>query len=274
MRTKRRARGRSRWHRLRRRLHWRSLPGLEWFATRVLPGLYTGYMAFVWRTSEVRIEGLAPARRAFQKYGGMVALLWHEDTALSYYAWARLGIRPHILVNTSFAGDISAAIARRCGYTVIRGGASSGHQRSRPGAIREMIEYMASHDAVVYGVAVDGSKGPSYRLKRGALVVARECGAPIALVRIASSPCLRLRTWDRLAIPLPFGRIRVALDAPHFVPAEAKSRPRLLHVARELESRLIDLAVESLHALDRPLPSGLSSRPPIGDPTTASGSSS
>jgi lysophospholipid acyltransferase (LPLAT)-like uncharacterized protein len=217
-------------------------------------------MGLVWRTSRVRVEGVEPARKVLEESGGFVCLLWHEDTALSYYAWAKLGIRPHVLVNQSFAGDISASIARRCGYTVVRGGASSGRRRRRPAALREMIEHMAGGEDVVYGIAVDGSRGPPYRLKRGALVVARECAVPVALVRVASAPCLRLPTWDRLAIPLPFGRIRVAVDAPHRVPADARSRPRLLRVAAELEARLLGLAAQSLRALERPLPPALQQR--------------
>jgi lysophospholipid acyltransferase (LPLAT)-like uncharacterized protein len=229
-------------------------------ALTALPALYTGYMAWVWRTSRVCVEGLEPARRLLEERGGFVGLLWHEDSARSNYGWARLGVHPHILVNASFAGDISAALARRCGYTVIRGGASSGTRRKRPAALREMIEHMSRNEGVVYGIAVDGSQGPPYRLKRGALVIARECDMPIALVRAVSSRCLRLPTWDRMAVPLPFGRIRVTVDAPHFVPPSARSKQELLRVAETLEARLLSLAADSLRALERPLPAALSER--------------
>lgn len=259
---------RSRWKRLKRRLRWRSLPGVEWLALRALPAFYTGYMGIVWRTSRVSVSGLEPARGVFERSGGFVGLLWHEDSVLSYYGWSKLGVHPHVLVNESFAGDISAAIARRCGYTVVRGGASSGRSRKRPAALREMIAYMAGHAGVVYGIAVDGSKGPPYVLKRGALVIARECRMPVALVRIAASRCLRLPTWDRMAVPLPFGRIRVMVDAPHWIPAEARSHDALLHVAAHLESRLLTLAAESLRALDRPLPPALTARLASAEPSS------
>jgi lysophospholipid acyltransferase (LPLAT)-like uncharacterized protein len=246
---------------LRRALRWRAIPGLEWAAIHVLPAFYTGYMGFVWRTSEVSVEGLEAATGALDEAGGIVALLWHEDMALAYYAWARLGFQPHVLVNPSFAGDISAAIARRCNYTVFRGGATSGQRRRRPSSIRQLIDHMQTHHGVVYGIAVDGSKGPRYRLKRGPLGIARECNMPITLVRLTPSRCLRLPTWDRTAIPLPFGRIRIDLDAPHRVPVEAKSRPELMRVAHEIEGHLIDLATASLQALDRPIPTALVRRP-------------
>ena len=80
---------------------------------------------------------------------------------------------------------------------------------------------MRKTDGVIYGLTVDGSKGPAYRLKRGGVVIARECGRPIVLVRTWYRRCLRLDTWDRTAIPLPFNRIHYYLEGPYFAPADA-----------------------------------------------------
>jgi lysophospholipid acyltransferase (LPLAT)-like uncharacterized protein len=141
-------------------------------------------------------------------------------------------------------GEIITGIAERLGYVVFRGGSSSRRSRRSDRVIDDMIEHMKHESGVLYGVAVDGSQGPSYRLKRGALVIARECRKPILLARVWFARCVRLPTWDRLAVPLPFNRIYAHARGPYFVPE--KPRLRVMEDLRiELEDQMIDLAADS-----------------------------
>src|SRR5262249_10237410 len=98
---------------------------------------------------------------------------------------------------------------------------------------------------VIYGLTVDGSKGPPYRMKTGGIIIARECARPVALVRTWYKRCLRLPTWDRMAFPLPFNRIRYYIRGPIEVPPSASTPEGLERFRLELENGLIDLAVQS-----------------------------
>jgi len=103
----------------------------------------------------------------------------------------------------------------------------------------------------VCALAVDGSRGPRRRLKRGAVALARAWGRPIVLARVAARPSLRLPTWDRLALPLPFARIRLDLRGPFATPSEAATRAGRERFRARLERELVDLAEASERALAR-----------------------
>jgi lysophospholipid acyltransferase (LPLAT)-like uncharacterized protein len=222
-----------------------------------LPRLYLLYMGLVWKTSRIEKCGLSKVADIRSEHNGAVALLWHDEVLSAAYAYPFVGFRPHTLASRSNAGELITRLLERCGYVVFRGGSSSGRSRRRAGALREMIDYMRRHDGVLYGLTVDGSRGPAYRLKRGGLVLARECGKPILLVRTAYARCLRLRTWDRSALPLPFNTIRYDVRGPFLVPEEARTREGLEHFRRRLEGELIELTAASCAALGQPRPRDL-----------------
>jgi hypothetical protein len=39
-------------------------------------------------------------------------------------------------------------------------------------------------------------------------------GAPALLMGLACRPCIRLKSWDRSVVPLPFGRGAVVVEGP------------------------------------------------------------
>ena len=63
-------------------------------------------------------------------------------------------------------------------------------------------------------VTPDGPRGPRYRVNPGIVLLAQKTGAPVMPVRVTYSRCLRLKSWDRFMIPLPFARVDVVLDTP------------------------------------------------------------
>ncbi|MEW6272548.1 MAG: DUF374 domain-containing protein [Thermodesulfobacteriota bacterium] len=226
-------------------------------AAAVVPALYVLYMRLVWATS--RIEG----RESFvlndiaRRHDGAVALLWHEEVFTVAFGYPHAGIRGHTLASVGESGEVISRMLERCGYVVFRGGSSSGPTRRRSGVLDEMIAHMRATPMVIYGLTVDGSKGPPYRMKSGGVVIARECGKPIALVRTWYRRCVRLRTWDRMAIPLPFNVIRYYLRGPYLVPPDADTAEGLAKFCTHLENDLIRLAVQSYVDAGQPVPAGL-----------------
>ena len=241
-----------------RRLFSRPLSRL---AALVVPYLYVGYMRLVWATS--RIEGGAEFTeliRMAERHDGVVALLWHEEVMTVAFGYPYLGVRGHTLASLGESGELIARMLKLCGYVVFRGGSTSGTTRRREGTLLEMIEHMRTTREVTYGLTVDGSKGPPYRMKTGGIVIARECGKPIALVRTWYKRCLRLHTWDRMAVPLPFNVIRYYIRGPYFVPESARTEEGLARFRIELENDLIDLAARSYDDMGQPRPARLAKR--------------
>ena len=59
------------------------------------------------------------------------------------------------------------------------------------------------------GITPDGSRGPCYEAKSGALAVAKLAKIPILLLSFEYSSCIRLKSWDRFVLPYPFSLVRV-----------------------------------------------------------------
>lgn len=233
------------WHRLRPRLA-RPLARL---ALRALPPLQHLYLRTVFATSRVDLSALDEAKTWAREHGGLVALFWHEAIYALPHACERAGIRGHALVGHGDAGDLVAALLERCGHVAVRGGASRRASRRSASALRRLIAELRAVPGSILALAVDGTHGPALGLKLGGPLLARETARPVALVCLAASRCLRLPTWDRLAIPLPFGALRACVDGPHFAPPDAREPGGLERWREELEARLLELRARSYSEL-------------------------
>ncbi|MBY0278402.1 DUF374 domain-containing protein [Candidatus Binatia bacterium] len=233
---------------------------LSRFAAAVVPVLYILYMRFVWATSRVSGQDDFVLNAIAAESDGAVALLWHEEVLTVAFGYPYIGIQGHTLASVGESGEVIARMLKLCGYVVFRGGSSTSRARRRSGVLEEMIAHMRDNHMVIYGLTVDGSKGPRYRMKTGGIVIARECGKPIALVRTWYRRCIRLNTWDRMALPLPFNEIRYYLRGPYHVPADASTDEGLARFRLQLENDLIDIAAQSYRDARQPIPDALVKR--------------
>lgn len=233
---------------------------LSRLAAAVIPVLYLWYMRFVWATSRVSGQENFVLNAISAERDGAVALLWHEEVSTVAFGYPKIGIRGHTLASVGDSGELISRMLTLCGYVVFRGGSSTSRARRRSGVLEAMIAHMRENHDVIYGLTVDGSKGPRYRMKTGGIVIARECGKPIALVRTWYKRCLRLNTWDRMAIPLPFNEIRYYLRGPYYVPEDANTAEGLARFRLQLENDLIDIAAQSYRDAGQPIPEALVKR--------------
>ena len=230
---------------------------LFWLALHTLPALYVAYMRFVWATSHVSDHGLLELPEISRRHNGAVALLWHEEVFTVAFAYPYMGIRGHTLASISDIGHLITKALERCGYVVFRGGSSSKRSRRRSDVLRNMIEHMRTRTRVTYGLTVDGSSGPAYRMKAGGIVIARTCDKPIVLARTWYKRAIRLPTWDRTAIPLPFNVIRTYMRGPYRVPKDADDHEVFERFRRALEDDLVDLAAHSYADMGHARPAAL-----------------
>ncbi|HXK21306.1 MAG TPA: DUF374 domain-containing protein [Myxococcota bacterium] len=228
----------------------------------VVPLLYLLYMRLVYATSRVRVNDFLRLHDVIREYDGAVGLLWHEEVFTVAYGYPHLGFRPHTLASLGRMGELITRLLLRCGFVVFRGGSSSKPSRRRADVVADLIEHMRAHHEVIYGLTVDGAQGPPYRMKRGGVVVARECRKPVVLVRTWYRRCLRLPTWDRTAIPLPGNEIVYFLAGPYPVPDDAASEAGLARFVLELEDALIALALRSYTEMGQSPPAALRKRSP------------
>ena len=169
---------------------------------------------------------------------GALFILWHNRLFAGAEFHRRF--RSHRarvvgLISASRDGAWLSAFFGAFGMLAARG--SSG-RRGAEGA-REMLHVLAAgYDA---GITVDGSRGPVYEAKEGAVMLARRSGAPLLLLTPCYERAWRLKSWDRFFIPRPFSRVRFRLEVHPNVEAFAPGSDRKEATAR-LTARLRELA--------------------------------
>ncbi len=242
-----RAKSRSWRRRLRRAVKAPFVALLAWLGPRVL----FAYCWFVWKTSRVEDDLQPHLRDAAERHDRFVAILWHQEVLTVAFAYRKL--HPHTLASTKDVGRLITRALEYCGYVVFRRGGS--HEESSGFAIRAMIEHMEEDSRVGYGVTVDGSHGPRFRVKPGAVKIVNACRAPLYCVGTQFSWRIELPTWDRTVIPLPFGRIRMDAVGPYWVDPEG-GRGEVKAFRNHIERELLELHWRQREDLDGRPPSG------------------
>src|SRR5439155_23357201 len=97
------------------------------------------------------------------------------------------------------------------------------------------------------GFVVVGRRGSGLVAKSAGVVLARETGLPIVPGTWWARPVLRVGSWDRTLVPLPFSRVVFAFEEPIFVRADATEADISGH-RQELTRRLLTARARSQEA--------------------------
>ena len=224
---------------------WLSALGVG-LAALVLPRLYVAYMWLVEVTSkknDALIDHLLFG--SLERYDRVVAVLWHQEVFSVAYNYRRFN--GHTLASVSDFGEVISKMLTLCNFTVFRGG--SGSKSRRKSVLRELIEHMQTSPRVIYGLTVDGSRGPVYRVKPGCVAIARACRAPIVVVRTWYRRGITLPTWDRTQIPLPFNQKVTLAAGPYWIPPDADAATEEAF-RRHVENELLELTYRSFLAIN------------------------
>lgn len=162
----------------------------------------------------------------------LIVAFWHNRLLMMPIAAAG---HPICILNSQHRdGEIATRVAVRWNVRAVRGSATRGAVAGFLSLVR------AYRDGFSLAVVPDGPRGPCYEAKVGVVQLARVTGAPIIPVSYATDRGKRLRSWDRLIIPLPFARVVFAIGDPIFVARDADDA--LIETQRRLlEQRLNEL---------------------------------
>jgi len=157
----------------------------------------------------------------------------------------RLPLRLGFLISPSVDGELAAMIVRRAGGAVIRG--SSSHTGAL--ALKAYFEALM-RERVSPIITPDGPRGPRFRFKPGAILLAQMSGRPMLPLAFAASRATLIH-WDRFVLPWPFARIAIGIGAPREVPRSLE--PAALEaLQREMEQALHAAFRAARDALDGP----------------------
>jgi len=199
-----------------------------------------------WRLCRVvRVVGGEHLEAALARAPSLVPCYWHQH---QLYCGKFLVEQPRLtvgwLISPSVDGELGAMMVRRFGATVIRG--SSTHTGAR--ALRDYYQAL-TRDDVSPIITPDGPRGPRFKFKPGALLLAQMSGRAILPMSYAASRAWLVK-WDKFVIPMPFARIAIAIGRPCYVP-RVTDAAALARLQTEMEAelkRLFGVARRALQA--------------------------
>ena len=133
------------------------------------------------------------------------------------------------------------------GAEVIRG--SSTHTGAR--ALRDYYQAL-THAGLSPAMTPDGPRGPVWKFKPGAVLLAQLSQRPIIPLAYAASRAWKIK-WDRFVIPKPFSRVVIAIGEPVYV-SKGLDAAALNRLQSEMELRLKSLYATAAAALSLPTP--------------------
>jgi lysophospholipid acyltransferase (LPLAT)-like uncharacterized protein len=204
----------------------------------IFPPIYKAYMHLVFLTSRRVYYNYESMLNQYLQGASTLGAIWHQDVILVPFTFRNYNIVT--MVSKSDLGEIMAFVVRRMGFVPVRGGSSMAGGEALAG----VIDYIRSHKKMLFGITVDGSRGPKYTVKKGIIIVAKESGVPIYPVKAWAKRKMFLPTWDNTLVPLPFNEFVYFMGDPVHVPADATLE--VIEAKRqELEDELLRLTERS-----------------------------
>ncbi len=177
-------------------------------------GLLGLYLALVYRTTRWTLDAEEALALVRATEGPIICAFWHERLPLMPRLWLEVqhrvpAYRPrltHVLVSRHRDGHFIGAIIRRFAMTTVQGSTSKGGGAGLLALLR-LLE-----GGGVVAITPDGPRGPRRVAAPGVAQLPARSGVAVWPCAAATTRSIRLRSWDRMVIPLPFARgVLVAL---------------------------------------------------------------
>jgi lysophospholipid acyltransferase (LPLAT)-like uncharacterized protein len=184
-----------------------------------------------------RIIGAEHITAALARFPSFIPVYWHQHQlfcAKYLFDQRSAGVKLGVLVSPSVDGEFGAIIVRSLGGEVIRG--SSSHTGAR--ALRDFYQALV-HEGISPVIAPDGPRGPPWKFKPGALLLAQLSQRPVIPLSYAASRAWKI-SWDRFVIPKIGARVVIAVGEPVYV-AKGLNAAALENLQADMEQRLTRL---------------------------------
>lgn len=188
----------------------------------VLVELITAYMRFVYLTNKRLDDAETTFQTAF-KDAPYILTFWHGQHIMGPFL-NRHGMQLVAMFSKSADAELNAKVTERLGVITVRGsGGRSGKTRVGKGGARALLALRnALKEDKCVGMIADIAHGTAREAGEGIILLAKISGRPIMPAAYCfSRQYILQKSWDKTAIPLPFGRSVACLGEPVSVPADA-----------------------------------------------------
>lgn len=186
----------------------KSLVKKNQFAFQFLSILLYLYLKLVYLTSRWQFhwpDGFSKEKFLLERR--VIFALWHNRLALGP------GIFKHhediyALISPHSDGRVVSGVINKFGFGVISGSTNKNPVK----ALKQIITRLSSGGNIV--ITPDGPRGPIYKINSNISQIAKKYKAQLIPISANCSQYFRFNSWDRLIMPLPFGRIDVLIGQP------------------------------------------------------------
>ncbi len=197
------------------------------FAQLILANIIAFYMKLVFKTSRVVINNKERYTGLLKKEKGCFVVAWH----------GRMFIAPTILssINNEIGynrkmfflaskhqdGQIAGKVMKVFGFDEIYGSTMNKddkdklRQANNMGAVvsvRKIMKELKNNNVIC--LPPDGPRGPFEQINGEVIAIAKKMDVEILPAVVSYSFKIRLKSWDKFQIPLPFGRVLIEFSIP------------------------------------------------------------
>lgn len=174
----------------------------SFFRLYILPWLVWAFYSlwsWTWRWSIHEPDSL---KQGLEQKRPMIFAHWHGHELAIIPTVSRYKLAT--MTSTSKDGQLVDFVIRKLGGATSRGSSTRGGIRALKGLIRLVQQGRPA------SMAVDGPKGPIYRVKPGVFELSRLAHAPIYPVGVSVDRYICFeRSWNKAILPKPFARISI-----------------------------------------------------------------
>lgn len=198
---------------------------VSWFAYA-----YTMFLGWTTRIYWFKTEEFLELEKQGKNY---IYAGWHNQQLFLLYPYR--GQKICALISQSKDGEYIARVLPYFGMKAVRGSSTRGGAR----ALIELIR--AVREGYHPMLTPDGPRGPIYQVHPGILYLARKTGLPIIPAATALSHKFKVNSWDKMRVPLPFGKTAFFYGKMMYITPETDLKAAAAELKKELD-RLTDQA--------------------------------
>jgi lysophospholipid acyltransferase (LPLAT)-like uncharacterized protein len=217
----------------------RSLTRARLLLYRMLIPLARRLIGLTWGWCRIdSVTGTEHVSAALLRAPSFIPVYWHQHQLFGVKQLLdcrSLGVKLGFLISPSVDGEIGAMLVRSMGAVAIRG--SSTYTGAR--ALRDYYQALMQ-EGVSPAITPDGPRGPVWKAKPGAILLAQMSQRPIIPMAYAASHAWSFQ-WDRFVIPWPLARVSIVIGEPLYIP-KGLDGEALDGFQSELEQRLHGLS--------------------------------
>jgi len=203
----------------------------DWVYKNILPFLGWAAVTLYSKTLRLQVLGKENADKMINSGKTVIFAVIHGR---QFAVYRMLGYNDLcVMVSTSRDGMLAAGVLKKFGFEVAYGSSAKSPVRALLGMIKLM------HTGYNGVMAVDGPKGPIYKVKPGILFLAKKMDAVIVPFVFSSKKAVIMKAWDKYMLPKPFAKSVVIFGEP-FYTAASTSKDIIEKESLALEKILLD----------------------------------